>query len=207
MARRPSHDLAPDLARAVGERLRERRHQLSRTLAEVAQPAGVSVSYLSAIEKGSSLPSLPTLARVTAALGLPLSELLRQVGGDRAVAHRRRLLPDRPGSRRLSSGRHGLVVSSLVAPASRRGGPPVPVAAADVFVYVLAGSVSTTVDGVSYTLHAGDSLDAEAPGAVTYEVVGDGPAVMVWAAAASGWGEAGQPSPGGGEDTTSGRRR
>ncbi len=191
MARRAGHDLAPPapvLARAVGERLRARRRELACTLAEVAGRAGVSVSYLSAIEKGRHLPSIPTLVRVAAALEVTMSELLRQVGGSRTPAHRSRLRRDRPGRTTLSSGRHRLTVASLVAASGRRGGAPVPVAGADVFVYVLSGTVAATVDGVSHTLHAGDSLDAEGPGSVAYEVVGAEPAVMVWAAAARGSG-------------------
>lgn len=188
MARRAGDDLtveAPALARAVGERLRARRRELGRTLSEVAGEAGVSVSYLSSIENGNNLPSLPILVRVTAAIGLSLNELLREVGGGQAVA-RGRLRTDRPGRATLSSGRHQLVVASLVADAGRRGACPVPTGGTDVFLYVLAGSVAAIVDGVSYTLRAGDSLDAETPRSVAYEVAGEEQAVMVWAAAAVG---------------------
>lgn len=192
MARRAGDDLAleaPALARAIGKRLRARRRELGRTLSEVAAGADVSVSYLSSIENGNNLPSIPTLVRVTGALELSLNELLREVGGGHAVA-RGRLRPERPGRATLSSGRHQLVVSSLVADAGRNGPCPVPTGGTDVFLYVLSGSVTATVDGVAYTLRAGDSLDAETPRSVTYEVAGGERAVMVWASAAAGAAEA-----------------
>ncbi len=189
MARRAADDLGGPslpLAQTVGARLRARRRELARTLSDVAGEARVSVSHLSAIENGSSLPSLPTLARVAAALDLPLHELLRDADGVQAAA-RRRLEADRLGSAILSSGRHHLVVASLVAEARGQGACPVPTGGRDVFLYVLTGTVRALVDGLSYTLHAGDSLDAETPASVAYEVAEDDRAVMVWASARAGW--------------------
>jgi transcriptional regulator with XRE-family HTH domain len=185
VARRTGDDLAVEvtaLARTVGERLRARRRELARTLSEVAGEAGVSVSYLSAVETGRSLPSLPTLVRVASALGISLNELLRETGGGQAVA-RSRLRLDRAGHARLSSGRHHLEVVSLVAAPGRRDRCPLPTGKRDVFVYLLSGSVTLTIDGARCTLHAGDSLDAETPQSVSYEVEGEEQAAMIWATA------------------------
>ena len=69
---------AGTISRAVSERgVRERRQAQGRTLASVAREAGVSVSYLSAIELGTNVPSLPILARLVHALRLTLHELLK----------------------------------------------------------------------------------------------------------------------------------
>ena len=70
-------DPARSLAARVGARLRKRRSELGRTLAEVAGEADVSVSYLSAVEHGGSVPSLPVLARITHALDVPIADVLR----------------------------------------------------------------------------------------------------------------------------------
>jgi len=64
---------------AAGEVLREQRHRLEQTLAEVASRAGISVQYLSEVERGRKEPSSEVLAAVTGALALTLVDLTRLV--------------------------------------------------------------------------------------------------------------------------------
>lgn len=87
---------------AAGEVLREQRHRLEQTLAEVADRAGISVQYLSEVERGRKEPSSEVLAAVTGALELTLVDLTRLV--------LRRLTPLDVTSRRSG-------------PAGRPGGP------------------------------------------------------------------------------------
>lgn len=63
----------------VGAALRRRRQQQGRTLREVAAVAGVSLTYLSEIERGRKEASSEVLEAVCAALDLVLSELLFEV--------------------------------------------------------------------------------------------------------------------------------
>ena len=114
------------LAARVGERLRTRRTELGRTLSDVAGDADVSVSYLSAVEHGASVPSLAVLARVVHALGLPLAEVLREEGQNRV--RRDRLTLDGSGSRWVSHEDLQLDVAFLAAQPGERGDCPVPVA-------------------------------------------------------------------------------
>ena len=60
---------------AVGRQLREVRHEQDRTLADVAEEAGVSTQYLSEIERGRKEPSSEILGAVAGALGLRLLDL------------------------------------------------------------------------------------------------------------------------------------
>lgn len=64
---------------AAGEVLREQRHRLEQTQAEVAGRAGISVQYLSEVERGRKEPSSEVLAAVTGALQLTLVDLTRLV--------------------------------------------------------------------------------------------------------------------------------
>lgn len=64
---------------AVGQELREERQDKGRTLADVAQDAGVSTQYLSEVERGLKEPSSEILQAVSGALGLRLVELTRRV--------------------------------------------------------------------------------------------------------------------------------
>jgi DNA-binding XRE family transcriptional regulator len=67
------------LRSAIGTVLRRLRHQQGRTLQDVADAAGVSMPYLSEIERGRKEASSEILASICAALGMPLTELLEQV--------------------------------------------------------------------------------------------------------------------------------
>lgn len=64
---------------AAGQVLRDERHRADRTLADVAADAGVSVQYLSEIERGLKEPSSEMLAAVSGALGLDLGGLTAEV--------------------------------------------------------------------------------------------------------------------------------
>ena len=67
------------LRQAVGEALRRRRQAQGRTLREVADAAGVSLTYLSEVERGRKEASSEVLEAVCAALDLGLAELFFEV--------------------------------------------------------------------------------------------------------------------------------
>ncbi|RSM55750.1 XRE family transcriptional regulator [Actinoplanes sp. ATCC 53533] len=67
------------LRSAIGIVLRRLRHQQGRTLQDVAEAAGVSLPYLSEIERGRKEASSEILAAICGALGVALTELLDQV--------------------------------------------------------------------------------------------------------------------------------
>lgn len=66
----------------LGEVLRRRRTEQGRTLREVSSEAGVSLGYLSEIERGQKEASSECLGSISTALDLPLSTLLAQVSGE-----------------------------------------------------------------------------------------------------------------------------
>jgi transcriptional regulator with XRE-family HTH domain len=74
------------LREAVGEALRRRRQAQGRTLREVAAAAGVSLTYLSEIERGRKEASSEVLEAVCAALRLGLAELFFEVAETLAAA-------------------------------------------------------------------------------------------------------------------------
>jgi transcriptional regulator with XRE-family HTH domain len=74
------------LREAVGEALRRRRLAQGRTLREVAAAAGVSLTYLSEVERGRKEASSEVLEAVCAALHLGLAELFFEVAETRALA-------------------------------------------------------------------------------------------------------------------------
>ena len=72
-------DREPLWREAVGRELREERHDAGRTLADVAESAGVSTQYLSEVERGRKEPSSEVLQAVAGALDLRLVDLTTRV--------------------------------------------------------------------------------------------------------------------------------
>ena len=62
--------------RGLGGRLRARRLSLGMTLAEVAEQAGLSLPYVSNLERGRGNPTLDALRSLGEALRQPVSDLL-----------------------------------------------------------------------------------------------------------------------------------
>jgi transcriptional regulator with XRE-family HTH domain len=74
------------LREAVGEALRRRRQAQGRTLREVAAAAGVSLTYLSEVERGRKEASSEVLEAICSALDLILADLLYEVAEALAAA-------------------------------------------------------------------------------------------------------------------------
>jgi transcriptional regulator with XRE-family HTH domain len=82
------------LRRLLGDVLRRHRIRQSRTLRDVSTSAGVSLGYLSEVERGRKEASSELLAAICGALEVSLSDVLREVSEDLAREERRvRLAP------------------------------------------------------------------------------------------------------------------
>lgn len=147
----------------LGDRLRTRRQALGLTLKEVADGAGLSVGFISQIERGITTPSLSSLVSVSRVLGLHVSEFLSQprvtdsmtrqnqrphyaVGGNSLVYER------------LSTSFPGNVLRSLIIhePPGYRS-EPIAHEGEEIF-YVLSGAITVELEGQTNILEAGDSL-------------------------------------------------
>lgn len=60
----------------LGERLRARRRRLGLTIAQVAERAGLSLPYVSNLERGRGNPTLDVLKSLAEVLDLPLAQLV-----------------------------------------------------------------------------------------------------------------------------------
>ncbi|MFZ0322535.1 MAG: helix-turn-helix domain-containing protein [Actinomycetes bacterium] len=74
------------LRRHLGDELRRQRLRQGRTLREISGSARVSLGYLSEVERGQKEPSSELLGAICGALDVPLSQLLRAVSDDIALA-------------------------------------------------------------------------------------------------------------------------
>ncbi|MBM4358101.1 MAG: helix-turn-helix transcriptional regulator, partial [Deltaproteobacteria bacterium] len=71
------------LAKKLGAAVRRRRNELAWSQAVLAEHINSSVEYISMIERGARIPSVPTLVALAASLGLSSDELLGS-GADRS---------------------------------------------------------------------------------------------------------------------------
>jgi transcriptional regulator with XRE-family HTH domain len=74
------------LRHLLGDALRRLRLRQGRTLREVSAAARVSLGYLSEVERGQKEASSELLASICSALGAPLSQVLREVSDNFALA-------------------------------------------------------------------------------------------------------------------------
>ncbi|PSL01002.1 helix-turn-helix protein [Murinocardiopsis flavida] len=74
------------LRHLLGDVLRQMRQRQGRTLREVSADARVSLGYLSEVERGQKEASSELLSSICGALGVPLSQVLRDVADQLALA-------------------------------------------------------------------------------------------------------------------------
>ncbi|GAB3481590.1 helix-turn-helix domain-containing protein [Nocardiopsis coralliicola] len=74
------------LRHLLGDVLRRLRQRQGRTLREVSAEARVSLGYLSEVERGQKEASSELLSSICGALGVPLSQVLREVADHLALA-------------------------------------------------------------------------------------------------------------------------
>jgi transcriptional regulator with XRE-family HTH domain len=79
----------------LGDKIRLLRKGKEISLQELAQRSGISLSYLSEIERGAVYPALGTMRRIAEGLSVPATVLIRH--GDSAVGRRLKALRDESG--------------------------------------------------------------------------------------------------------------
>jgi DNA-binding transcriptional MerR regulator/quercetin dioxygenase-like cupin family protein len=148
--------------RALGRKLRESRRRCGLGIAEAASQAGISPSFLSAVERSLATASVSTLQRLSAAYRTSVLELFELPGKPS-----RRL---RPSDRQVLQAHPGVNIE-LLAPASSRlesmlfraapgsGNAGPYVHDGEELVYVLSGSIEIWLDEHEhFELGAGDSF-------------------------------------------------
>lgn len=146
----------------LAKRLRERRKQLGLTLKEVADAAGLSVGFISQIERDITTPSLSSLVSVSRVLGVEVGEFLSQPRGDVLTRHDKRAIYAIGGNtvsyERISSAFPGNVLRSVIIhePPGHRGEPIAH--DGEEMMFVLDGSITVELDGERNVLESGDSL-------------------------------------------------
>lgn len=69
----------------LGKRLRAARKERGLTLAQLGQQVGLSVSYLSQVERGATMPSLPKLTAIARTLSVDVRDFFEEEGAPPCV--------------------------------------------------------------------------------------------------------------------------
>lgn len=154
-----------DSVGSLGQKLRRRRKELGLTLSEVAARSGFSNGFISQIERGLTIPSLTSLIAVCAILQMKASDFLSsQATPEPFTRHNDRITFGLGGQQktsvvyeRLSAAFPGNVLRSVIMHEppgyqSERFSHD-----GEEIFYIVSGSLTLEIDGVSTVLNQGDS--------------------------------------------------
>ncbi len=147
----------------LGQRIRDARKLRRLTLQRVASVTGLSVGFLSQVERNITRPSLASLTLIARVLETTVSALLQQSDQPIAVSRRegRVVYPikDEGGSyERLSTTYPTQLLNAVKMFVPAGLSSKLYSYEGEMVVYVLAGVIRYVIDGVIYELQAGDSL-------------------------------------------------
>jgi transcriptional regulator with XRE-family HTH domain len=149
----------------LGEKLRKRRKELKLTLQDVADGAGVSVGFISQIERGITVPSLTSLIAVCRVLKVDVGSFFQQPKLDAPFTHRESrevfglggISGNAVTYERLSASFPGNVLrSTLIHEPPGYRSEPMSHEGEEIF-YIVSGALTIELDGQRMILEAGDT--------------------------------------------------
>ncbi len=170
---------------AFGGRIRELRRKAGLTLQTLADQAGISVGFLSQVERDKATPSLGTLASLASALGVEIDVFVAAPkladSVTRASQRMRFAIADSSlAYERVSATLPGGTLTSLIVhvPAGYRS--EVVSHVGEELIVILDGTIRQTLGDAQLVLHAGDSLHFMGDTPHSFANIGEGPARMLW---------------------------
>lgn len=170
----------------LGERLKALRNEQGLTLVQLGQRVGLSASYLSQIERGVAMPSLPRLATIARALDVEVAYFFED---DVSSPY-----PIRSNQSRRLKGTADAVVELMSAdlpggkiqpyrlvcqPGASRQHPPTH--PGEVCGFVIQGQLTVTVGEETFVLKAGDSIHYEMLQPHSWRNEGSEEGIAIWA--------------------------
>jgi len=153
-------------AKLVGGRLREARRGLGMTLDDVAGEAGLTKSFVSAVERGDTSPSIGSMYRICEVLGIPVATLFEtEERPESNVVRRADVRGVSFGGKGVEnlvlsprSERRAQVIETRIAPGGSPGPEPWSHSGDLIIATVLEGAVEFRFESHSTVLHAGDTI-------------------------------------------------
>lgn len=146
----------------LGSHLKLLRETKGYTLKQISEISGLSIGFISQVERGQTDPSLSSLKKLAGALGIKLGDLFEQ----EAPAH---VVVKKGGGKILHI--DSFVYCELLATSLNKSMEPmikviqpggesglVDPHAGEEFIWVIDGVLQVTLDGIKYLLQSGDSI-------------------------------------------------
>ena len=153
----------PQTTTSIGPLIRGRRRKLAITLQELGEKSGVSVGYLSQLERDNATPTLGTLAQIAQALGVGLDYFIatpRPADALTVAANRPKFSID--GSsvvyERIGAEFPGSQLSSFILHVPPGYRSETVSHEGEEIVFVLEGTVVQVLEGEEFRMQVGDSL-------------------------------------------------
>jgi len=73
-----------DIAQVIGQRIRNYRNQKGLSQEKLAEAAGCHSTYIGQVERGEKNATIESIEKIARALDVPLSELFKLIGGEKA---------------------------------------------------------------------------------------------------------------------------
>lgn len=169
----------------LGSRIRARRRQLSLTLKTVSEHSGLSVPYLSQVERNQANPTVTSLAGIARALGVSLNFFIPEPEHHAVVVRARdshylsvRELPFRIKS--LAGGGEDLQMEPMLIHVEPQFSSPLTTHLGEEFLYVLRGELRLRVGEECHHLGAGDSAQHVSTTPHAWENRGETETLLLW---------------------------
>ncbi|MEM6485134.1 MAG: cupin domain-containing protein [Pseudomonadota bacterium] len=184
-----SESEAPDDSERVGEHIRRLRKARGMTLTVLSEATGISVGYLSQIERNISSPTVKTLFEISHALGVTIGWFFDRMGGEKSDEK----YIVRQGNRQQIRFESGItdyrlttdaveqleVLWSTFEPGTESGDDPYQHEGEECGL-VVKGQFELTIDGTVYLLEEGDSFSFPSTMPHSYKNIGREEAVVMW---------------------------
>lgn len=176
---------APAQAPQFGGRIRELRRRSDLTLQALADKAGISVGFLSQVERNKATPSLGTLAGLAAALGVEVNWFIATPQPADAVTRadgrmRFSIADSSLNYERLDTALPGGTLSSLIIHIPEGYESEITRHTGEEMIFVLDGRIRQRLSEAVIDLAPGDSLHFMGDTPHSFANVGAGPARLLW---------------------------
>ncbi len=172
----------------IAKLLKRCRKEKNLTLQEVATRSGLSISYISLLERGLNSPTIENLNKLCFALDITLTSLIDKVSDAPSIVVKkdeRQLLFEGPGYRCEAANAEDMKMNCVVMTILDNQLHVTTPHVADEAGYVVKGSLSITVSGTNYHICEGDCIYIEANREHSYQKTSEEECVIFWTYAGS----------------------
>ena len=167
----------------IGKLIKKVRKNSNITLSELAKKSGLSVSYISTIERGVNSPTIANLQKICRCLDVTFNELISSVESEMIVVKtdQREAIFNSDNNVKyeaITIGDRNMKAVSMAIFDNEEHTSFEHIQ--DEFGYVIKGSLYFTIEGTTYLLNEGDTIYVKANSPHSFRKNNDGDCVSIW---------------------------